>query len=77
MARGTLLNISCDPPAGHATVNVLRKKLEFCDLLYVYIMNILGKDIMAVAVVNASVSSVDVFFPGSEVEMWYRIDDDS
>lgn len=29
---------------------------------------------MAVAVVNASVKSVDVLFPGKESEIWYQID---
>lgn len=32
---------------------------------------------MAVGVVNASVSSVDILFPGSSDEVWYRIDDNS
>lgn len=33
-----------------------------------------GENIMAVAVVNSSVQAVEVLFPGSNDEIWYRID---
>lgn len=33
-----------------------------------------GENIMAVAVVNESVKTVNVFFPGNDDEIWYKFD---
>lgn len=35
---------------------------------------LIGRDIMAVAVVNASVQTCEVVFPGTRNEIWYQVD---